>query len=71
MWCAPGATVIWTRHRREPNLTRDIRSWFSSAGFEEVAFISPGRDRFHVAAHRLAAPPKPYVPAVRLFSSVT
>jgi hypothetical protein len=36
--CAPGATVIWTRHRRPPDLTPRIRAWFASAGFEELAF---------------------------------
>ena len=39
--CAPGATVIWTRHRREPDLTPQIRAWFTAAGFEELAFGSP------------------------------
>ena len=39
--CAPGATVIWTRHRREPDLTPRIRGWFTAAGFEELAFGSP------------------------------
>jgi hypothetical protein len=39
--CAPGATVIWTRHRREPDLTPRIRVWFAAAGFEELAFGSP------------------------------
>ncbi len=36
--CADGATVIWTRHRRSPDLTPRIRSWFASGGFEDVAF---------------------------------
>src|SRR5487761_860579 len=27
MLCNPGAAVIWTRHRREPDLNRDIRGW--------------------------------------------
>lgn len=36
--CAPGATVIWTRHRREPDLTLKLRAWFAECGFEEVAF---------------------------------
>lgn len=36
--CAPGATLIWTRHRREPDLTPSVRRWFSESGFEEVAF---------------------------------
>ncbi len=39
--CAPGATVIWTRHRREPDLTPRIRGWFTAAGFGELAFGSP------------------------------
>jgi hypothetical protein len=38
--CAPGATVIWTRHRRPPDLTPRIREWFTDAGFDEVAFES-------------------------------
>ena len=25
---APGATVIWTRHRRQPDLTPQVRAWF-------------------------------------------
>ncbi len=36
--CAPGATVIWTRHRRPPDLTASIRGWFADSGFGEVAF---------------------------------
>lgn len=36
--CAAGASVIWTRHRRPPDLTPRIRAWFAAAGFDEVAF---------------------------------
>jgi hypothetical protein len=36
--CAQGATVIWTRHRRVPDLTVEIRRWFEEVGFESVAF---------------------------------
>jgi hypothetical protein len=36
--CRPGGTVIWTRHRREPDMTPVIRAWFADAGFDEVAF---------------------------------
>jgi hypothetical protein len=39
--CAPGATVIWTRHRRPPDLTPQVRAWFTAAGFTELAFGSP------------------------------
>jgi putative methyltransferase len=40
--CAPGGTVIWTRHRRQPDLTPALRSWFADAGFDEIAFEAPG-----------------------------
>jgi hypothetical protein len=36
--CAPGATLIWTRHRGEPDLTTSVRRWFADSGFAEVAF---------------------------------
>ena len=36
--CAPGATVIWTRHRRPPDLTPQVRAWFAASGFDELAF---------------------------------
>jgi hypothetical protein len=36
--CAAGATVIWTRHRRPPDLTPQIRAWFTGNGFDEIAF---------------------------------
>ena len=36
--CRAGATVIWTRHRRAPDLTPQIREWFAAGGFAEIAF---------------------------------
>jgi hypothetical protein len=36
--CRPGATVIWTRGRRPPDLTPQVRAWFGENGFGEVAF---------------------------------
>lgn len=38
--CTVGATVIWTRHRRSPDLTPQLRAWFAEQGFDEVAFES-------------------------------
>ena len=35
---AAGATAIWTRHRRPPDLTVSIREWFTAAGFRELSF---------------------------------
>jgi hypothetical protein len=41
MLCRHGATLLWTRHRRPPDLTAQIRQWFANSGFEELAFDSP------------------------------
>lgn len=59
--CAPGGTVIWTRHRRPPDLTPLVREWFVAAGFAEVAFESPqtGSALISVGVHRRAARPSP------------
>lgn len=40
-----GSVVIWTRHRREPDLTPRVREWFAASGFEEVAFDALGTER--------------------------
>jgi hypothetical protein len=51
--CAPGGTVIWTRHRRPPDLTGQIRAWFSAASFQEVAFDRPATETMTgVGVHR-------------------
>lgn len=65
--CAPGATAVWTRHRRAPDLTPAIRQWWRDAGWQEVAFRSPGPDSASVAVFQLDAEPLPFA-AVRLFS---
>jgi len=52
--CRPGGTVIWTRHRRPPDLTPQIRAWFAASGFEELAFDALDTDRLmSVGANRL------------------
>jgi hypothetical protein len=55
--CAPGGTVIWTRHRRPPDLTLEVREWFAAAGFAEVAFEAPetGSTLIGVGVHRRPA----------------
>jgi hypothetical protein len=68
--CAAGATVIWTRHRRPPDLTIDIRRWFAEAGFEEVGFVGSDEQLFGVGAHRLIDPPRAFVRDLRLFTFV-
>ncbi len=53
--CRPGATVIWTRHRREPDLTPRIRQWFDEASCSPIEFWSPGPASFAVASERFIA----------------
>jgi len=48
-----GATVIWTRHRRPPDLTPTIRGWFTAAGCTPLGFWSGGPGGFGVGAERL------------------
>ncbi len=63
--CRPGGTVIWTRHRREPDLTPQIRNWFAEAGFDEVAFEGiPSERLVSVGVGRLARPPELTPPAL-------
>jgi hypothetical protein len=55
--CAPGASVVWTRHRVDPDLTPTIRRWFAEVGFVEVAFVGPTDRLFGVGAHRYCGDP--------------
>jgi len=69
--CASRATVIWTRHRRPPDLTPRIRDWFAAAGFDEIGFEAPDPSGVvGVGAHRLVAPPTPFVSGRRMFGFV-
>ena len=68
--CAPGATVVWTRHRREPDLTPAIRGWFTAAGYAEQSFTAPDDRIWSVGVHRLIGPPRPLGEGRRLFSFV-
>jgi hypothetical protein len=66
--CAPGALVLWTRHRVPPDLTPAIRSWFAGAGFREEAFDTSHDGFMSVGAHRLTGEPAPLVLGQRLFT---
>ena len=66
--CAPGALVLWTRHRGPPDLTPAIRSWFAEAGFRAEAFDTSHDGFMSVGAHRLTGEPAALVPGTRLFS---
>ena len=67
--CAPGGTVIWTRHRRPPDLTSSIRAWFETNGFTELAFdaldVGP---LVAVGVHQLLRARQAKLPAGQLFT---
>lgn len=68
---APGAGVLWTRHRRQPDITPWIRQRFHDAGCPAEAFVSSGPGGFALGLQRVgpgasAAPLPP-----RLFTFTT
>ncbi|TDW22572.1 hypothetical protein EV650_1409 [Kribbella kalugense] len=65
--CRTGATVIWTRHREEPDLVPTICEWFESRGFERV-WVSEPDAGFGVGVHRFNGVPDPLVTGQSLFS---
>ena len=69
--CTTGGRVVWTRHRREPDLTPAIRSWFAASGFGEVDFETPTDGHsWCVGVHRYDGPaPEPGGPD-RMFTFV-
>ncbi|HEY2791458.1 MAG TPA: SAM-dependent methyltransferase [Micromonosporaceae bacterium] len=66
-FCAPGATVIWTRHRGEPDLVPQICQWFTEAGFDLVYLSEPGAG-FGVGVHRFTGSTRPLEPEAHLFT---
>jgi hypothetical protein len=67
--CRAGATVIWTRHRRPPDLTPQVRAWFTENGFEEIAFDALGTNALtSVGVSRLGRPAVRGWPRDRLFT---
>ena len=68
---APGATVIWTRSRRAPDLTPTIRDWFAETGCGEVAFNAPAGELFSVGVHTFDGSPQPLETDATWFRFVT
>ncbi len=68
--CRPGARVVWTRGRREPDLTPTIRRWWGGAGWRETSFVTGAPTaEWAVGAAYLTRDPLPYE-QMRLFSFV-
>ena len=56
-FCRAGATVLWSRGRRhKPDITAQIRSTFTDAGFVETAFHAPDDAMFQIGADRYEGP---------------
>ena len=69
--CRSGATVLWTRHRRDPDLTGQIRDWFEGVGCHAISFVSDGVGRFAVGSECFEKPDPDFVGSVmpaRLFA---
>ncbi|MGK5738886.1 class I SAM-dependent methyltransferase family protein [Micromonospora sp. URMC 103] len=67
--CATGGTVLWTRHRRAPDLVPAICRWFEEEGFVPVAVTTPA-DGVGVGVHRFLGRPRPLPAGVRMFEFV-
>ncbi|TCC30403.1 SAM-dependent methyltransferase [Kribbella sindirgiensis] len=67
--CRTGGTVIWTRHREDPDLVPTICGWFEDRGFEWV-WVSDKDAGFGVGVHRFTGVPEPLVTGRSLFSFV-
>jgi SAM-dependent methyltransferase len=67
--CKPGATVIWSRHRREPDLTPQIREWFDAIGCTSTAVVSPGIGHHCSASEQMGSASNEPLPK-RLFTFV-
>jgi hypothetical protein len=70
MLCTHGAFVIWTRHRRAPDLTPQIRQWFADGGFTERVFSGPEPFVFGVGTHEFTGEPIAFEDGVTLFRFV-
>jgi hypothetical protein len=68
-FCAPGATLVWTRSRRAPDLTPSIRQALAEVGFSEIAFFAPDDILVAAGAARWDGQPQPLTPA-RLFQFI-
>jgi len=66
--CAPQASVIWTRHRRPPDLVPHIRETFERCGYGEVAFAEA--PPFGVGVNRLLSAPPPLQRGVKMFDFI-
>lgn len=64
--CRVGGHVIWTRHRRPPDLIPQICRWYEHHDFT-LQWLSDPAEGFGVGVHRYAGQPQPVVEGRRMF----
>ena len=69
--CRHAATVLWTRHRRAPDLTPAIRAYFAGRHFSAIDFVAPEDALFSVGANRYEGEPAPLRTEAKLFTFLT
>ncbi len=67
--CNHGGRMIWTRHRRDPDMIPRICSWFQAEEFEQEFSASDDED-YGVLTHRYLGTAQPIVPDERMFEFV-
>jgi SAM-dependent methyltransferase len=64
-----GGIVVWTQHRKPPDLVPQVADWFAAAGFEQVWLSRPDIEHA-VGVHRHLADPPQVAPGIRMFTFV-
>ena len=67
--CRPGGTLVWTRHRKAPDLVPRVCGWLEERGFERLWVSDPALG-FGVGAHRYAGEPRRLPSGERMFTFV-
>ncbi len=67
--CGHGGRIIWTRHRRNPDMVPRICSWFHAEKFEQELSAAEDKD-YGVLTHRYLGKTRPIVPDERMFDFV-
>jgi hypothetical protein len=67
--CATGGSVVWTRHRRAPDLVPRICERFETQGYDRHWLSEPDTG-YGVGVHRFRGKPQPLVAGTRLFDFV-
>ncbi|TKA11403.1 class I SAM-dependent methyltransferase [Actinacidiphila oryziradicis] len=67
--CKQGGTLVWTRHRKVPDLAPQICHWLEERDFERQWLSEPDAG-FGVGAHRFNGEPQPLSPGASMFTFV-